>query len=1030
MGLFSRQLAALLSELTERGPQPSLLLLAIVGVVVLAGVLLTVFAIVRHRRPIRRADTDTHQAARALFAQHLIGQLKRVDGDDYRFTELEADMVAHGKRKTVWGKTKATTIKRHERSLSKALARTGARLSLLRGEPGAGKSAALRHLALEMAEAAIDMPSGVIALYIDLNGFAPAPGPVSATAVQAYIWMSLAEDNDGVDQFLRHEFDNGLENGTWLFLFDSFDEIPDILSATDANDVVKAYGSALHSFVHGMHNCRSVIASREYRGAEEIFGDVVLTMSKLTPTQQRQLVRNYQLSDDLMVQFEEGLAIGDTAVQRMADNPMFLGLICEYLQSNGSFPEYTHSIFETYVDKRLQKDGERLSRAFDVTPRLVQDKAQQIAFTMTLSGLGLKPKRIALFERIQATSGSLSNEKLTDVLDALVDTGLAQRPEPVKSGDETFTFKHRRIQEYFVTCHLISDQAVSSSKLLVDGSWREAVTSLLQTQTGDSVGAIVNVAEQYLDRAAREVSAKQPDEPFAWPAHSLHIMKLLTAGLQRADSSSTDEIAFSADVIIRAAWESESRRDKRQALEVLGICSDSVKSEILGKALNSNSDLLRSTAFKLLGRMEELPEPMQANLLGMLIGYSYGGRLKHDKVGIKAQLRQLGQARKYSRSVDLLIWAPLVDLLSCVVAVSLQLAIAGQVGEFWPLSALACVLVLHLTFYSIRQYRGWALGRPTGAFERRLDRLYRAADLGDPLDLVLLSLSFMIRIAVLVGLDLSIVLSEPLWPPEKLSIGHVIFIAWTILPALYVLAWPYGFFYSLRKGFPMRPILVPIAPLVGSALAIYHGFEQYRVGAWRRFRNSTRQDRKELLADIGGAFAAILVLMAAILALSAVGVWLLRLLGPEVTLPEWVSWGTALWLALGASVIAIIFVATRIAANRATARRDDEAIDALRARESVTPTDVGFAVSALRTSDAMVELVRAVRRDEIHVTEANIWLFKQYLVEAEEIVHRPTERSVEQPEVVSQPEIRRAIVSEDVIDELVRLLDEREGTVQ
>lgn len=61
----------------------------------------------------------------------------------------------------------------------------------------------------------------------------------------------------------RDEFDWGLRTGTWLFLFDSFDEIPDILGSTETDTVVEEYADALFHFLHGMNQCRGVVASRE-----------------------------------------------------------------------------------------------------------------------------------------------------------------------------------------------------------------------------------------------------------------------------------------------------------------------------------------------------------------------------------------------------------------------------------------------------------------------------------------------------------------------------------------------------------------------------------------------------------------------------------------------------------------------------------------------------------------------------------------------------------------------------------------------
>lgn len=67
-------------------------------------------------------------------------------------------------------------------------------------------------------------------------------------------------------EFLEINFDEGVRSGQWVFLFDSFDEVPDVLSSTEADQTVLAYSNAISDFFSGLNACRGVIASREYRG--------------------------------------------------------------------------------------------------------------------------------------------------------------------------------------------------------------------------------------------------------------------------------------------------------------------------------------------------------------------------------------------------------------------------------------------------------------------------------------------------------------------------------------------------------------------------------------------------------------------------------------------------------------------------------------------------------------------------------------------------------------------------------------------
>lgn len=123
---------------------------------------------------------------RALFADHLESAMRRLgekeEWRDSRFAELEAE-VEFERESTFWrfrrlvGGGRATSI-RTEPSLTAALRGSRERLIVLEGDPGAGKSVALRHLAQRMAAAASRRPSerSVLPIYVNLKTFRPPSG--------------------------------------------------------------------------------------------------------------------------------------------------------------------------------------------------------------------------------------------------------------------------------------------------------------------------------------------------------------------------------------------------------------------------------------------------------------------------------------------------------------------------------------------------------------------------------------------------------------------------------------------------------------------------------------------------------------------------------------------------------------------------------------------------------------------------------------------------------------------------------------
>jgi hypothetical protein len=53
-----------------------------------------------------------------------------------------------------------------------------------------------------------------------------------------------------------------------VFLFDSFDEIPEILHLQESERIPQEYAQAIESFLTSTGNCKAFIASREFKGPE------------------------------------------------------------------------------------------------------------------------------------------------------------------------------------------------------------------------------------------------------------------------------------------------------------------------------------------------------------------------------------------------------------------------------------------------------------------------------------------------------------------------------------------------------------------------------------------------------------------------------------------------------------------------------------------------------------------------------------------------------------------------------------------
>jgi hypothetical protein len=99
-------------------------------------------------------------------------------------------------------------------------------------------------------------------------------------------------------------------------------------------------------------------------------------------------------------------------------------------------------------------------------------------------GLGLNPGRDHLQKALRRVGFDLGS-RFETILDALEYIKLARGGAEAWKQEKTFTFAHRRFQEYFATCVVLANpDKVTPNQLLTDARWRE--TAVTMCQMGDT----------------------------------------------------------------------------------------------------------------------------------------------------------------------------------------------------------------------------------------------------------------------------------------------------------------------------------------------------------------------------------------------------------------------------------------------------------------------------------------------------------------------------------------------------------------
>jgi hypothetical protein len=668
---------------------------------------------------------------RQRFAKFLAAQLDKLNLDesweDYRFAELEAEVEAEGRRHSRWIQRLRLTRRsiRRERSLSEALERTDERLILLEGDPGSGKSVALRHVADHLAHNAARTWNDrtPIPLYLNLKNIRRNPGQeIDQELIRAFALAQLTKvNNRDVERFVEEHFENGIRNGSWFLLFDSFDEIPEVLSSTDDDNIVAAYSDALYDFFTTFNTCKGVIASRYFRSPRQ--GRLPrFRILPLSEERRQQLIRRAGLAPQIQQEVFRQLGAAAVSIRQMAANPMFLGLLCEFVRDGRGFPDASHAVFERYVERRLTRDALKLAERFHVTPDQARVAAESAAYSMSADArIGLAATRADLLRALEHLTLPVP-ERFDELLSALeyIKLGRAEEAGP-HSIDRRFTFAHRRFQEYFSTSVVLrNSERVKPRNLLTEPRWRETAVVLLQTQPLDALVPLLTEATCELEALKAELPismlgpSKKPEikkegatsfretvadasaladfmilrrrrEPprrdnsvlidnYPWPTNCLHILGILQDGLAGRPEAIPLALKNAATALACGGFYNGRLADKKLAIEVAGAIPSANLLQLVEDSFAIGSQWLGEAAYSQITRLDNIPRVAQTWILRSILQLAIQGRLRNQWQETKAFLLRLPRPRPLLDSARLLLFVPVVD--------AVLLLIACGIGDF------------------------------------------------------------------------------------------------------------------------------------------------------------------------------------------------------------------------------------------------------------------------------------------------------------------------------------------------------------
>jgi hypothetical protein len=578
---------------------------------------------------------------------------KAENWNDQYFTDLEAEVETEGGYyASAWDKTrrKKSFGLRKEPSLIKAITSSAERAMQLVGEPGSGKSVALRHLAKQLAEQGkkSNDKNATVPLYINLREMDPRYlNKVSADDVREFVLDNIRRGDADTSAFVKENWGDYCNRGIWLFLFDSFDEIPAVLHSEAGSDVIRKYSQAIRQFLEGMGECKGILASREFKGPEALPWKK-LRVLPLSGEKQDELIQNSFLAGQQMSLVRQHLANSDSSI---GATPLFLTLLCRFVRDEGRAPTNDHDILLQHIERLARREPEYLKRKYSLTAEGLVSGAERLAQLFaedeTLSLAPTLDQILTSLRTNAVTEGNLEN-----LISALVDCKIGRADVPnAAHGDRRFAFAHRRYQEALFVRYLAHHpDALAASELLTEPRWREYAVTLLQTRDRKEIENLLDAACVLLENRAdlqtsvesSKLQLSMHTNFFNWTDEvAVQLLSLLQEGLARRLEDVPQLLSNAVYKFLSPRWEGGDTFDRCEVLRLGGLLPSSVLITYLVESFAHGTEAERTLAFRQAAFTSKLPEPAKLAVLEMLSDQTLLAKDRADQLSLEALAARL-----------------------------------------------------------------------------------------------------------------------------------------------------------------------------------------------------------------------------------------------------------------------------------------------------------------------------------------------------------------------------------------------------
>lgn len=403
----------------------------------------------------------TFQSRLYSVCEALTDDLKIIDNKTNWSTHLFTPLDAEVEVDTRNGKNRKVT------DLLKAIKRSNKRLFLVLGAPGAGKSVALRKLCQDLSSEV--KSTGKIPVYVNLREWHVTEkwsenNPPTLDQLVEFVKSNVMNRDIVTTKFFNKHFDRLYETGRLYFVFDSFDEIPEVLNEKENSELIQQLSKVIFKFLKGARQeSQGILASRMFRKPTVDFHTEVTL--EIRPFTEEKIIQTFQNAGSFDENIVKKLFMRRPELVPVARNPFSAVLISEYYEKNdGNLPPNQSEMYQSYINSTLNNCINRITQK-GLKIDEVSSHTIEIASLM-FEHYGLEAPVSELTERLPSTP-------VEDVIDILKFARLGR----AGSGDDNvFSFSHRRFTEYFTVKKLIKEnKKIEFDAIPTDSQWRDAL---------------------------------------------------------------------------------------------------------------------------------------------------------------------------------------------------------------------------------------------------------------------------------------------------------------------------------------------------------------------------------------------------------------------------------------------------------------------------------------------------------------------------------------------------------------------------